>query len=221
MRNMSFAMTTEQIRLGCKDVTRRFGWWFLKPGDLVSPVKKGMGLKKGETVKKIRGPIRIVSVRSEQLISINDVDVLREGFAVWTPAQYVEMMCKHYRCDPSEPVNRIEFTYTDSPHTNKAFISTNESAARAAEFCKCHPGWQRICDIDDSFNLYLSFEEIPKEERKFWKHAHGEYAADAWAEFGVGKCRFPTGYISGTGLFYSHNHHIPKFHNSMMVIKTG
>jgi hypothetical protein len=31
---MSFALTTEQIRVQKKTVTRRLGWEFLKPGDL-------------------------------------------------------------------------------------------------------------------------------------------------------------------------------------------
>lgn len=48
MRNISFAMTTEQFRRGEKDVTRRFGWWFLKPGDQLRVVEKTIGLKKGE-----------------------------------------------------------------------------------------------------------------------------------------------------------------------------
>ena len=48
MRNMSFAMTTEAVRNQTKTVTRRFGWWFLKPGDMVQPVEKAMGLRKGE-----------------------------------------------------------------------------------------------------------------------------------------------------------------------------
>ncbi len=55
MRNMSFAMTTEQVRNQTKSVTRRFGWWFLKPGDEVQPVVKGMGLKKGDQIEKVCG----------------------------------------------------------------------------------------------------------------------------------------------------------------------
>ena len=66
MRNMSFSATTEQIRNGTKTVTRRLGWTFLKPGDVVMACVKCQGLKKGEKVEKIR-PIRIVSVRKEPL----------------------------------------------------------------------------------------------------------------------------------------------------------
>ena len=32
-RNMSFSMITDQILCGTKTVTRRFGWWWLRPGD--------------------------------------------------------------------------------------------------------------------------------------------------------------------------------------------
>lgn len=38
-RNMSFALTTSQIRDRSKTVTRRFGWWFLVPGDQVWAVE--------------------------------------------------------------------------------------------------------------------------------------------------------------------------------------
>jgi hypothetical protein len=45
--NMSFSLTTQQARDKTKDVTRRLGWWFLEPGDIVQQVEKARGLKKG------------------------------------------------------------------------------------------------------------------------------------------------------------------------------
>jgi len=112
MRNMSFAMTTEQIRQRTKTVTRRFGWWFLKPGDMVQPVEKAMGLKKGEKIKKIGGLIRIVAVRKEHLYMITKDDCIKEGFPHYTPDDFVKMMEAHYkRCDFYTQVNRIEFEY--------------------------------------------------------------------------------------------------------------
>jgi len=42
MRNMSFSMTTPQFKTRTKTVTRRLGWWFIQPGDLVYGVEKGM-----------------------------------------------------------------------------------------------------------------------------------------------------------------------------------
>lgn len=119
MRNMSFALTTMQVSAQKKTVTRRFGWWFLKPGDLVQPVRKAMGLKKGEAIEKIGPPIRIVSTRREPLCAITREDVMREGFPPeWSPQDFVDMIRSHYGNVTSlTPVNRIEFEYTKRNRT--------------------------------------------------------------------------------------------------------
>lgn len=109
-RNMSFALTTRQVRDRTKDITRRFGWWFLKPGDRVWAVEKAMGLKKGETVTRI-ALIEIVSTRPEPLKAITPEDVEREGFPEFTPADFVQMLCKGGKHQADETVNRIEFRY--------------------------------------------------------------------------------------------------------------
>lgn len=109
-RNMSFALTLDQMRAKEKDVTRRFGWWFLKPGDQVWAVEKAMGLKKGEGVKRI-GLIEIVSVREEPLNAITHDDCAREGFPDFYPADFVGMLTSHYGCEDTKPVNRIEFRH--------------------------------------------------------------------------------------------------------------
>jgi len=113
-RNISFAMTTEQIQNRSKDVTRRFGWWFLKEGDRLNGVKKSMGLKKGEKIERLC-LIEVVSVRKEPLDAITQEDVIREGFPDWTPQDFIDFLVKHYSCDPDKPVNRIEFRYIDAP----------------------------------------------------------------------------------------------------------
>ncbi|MCK9592988.1 MAG: hypothetical protein M0Q91_13370 [Methanoregula sp.] len=53
MKNMSFFLTTQQFIDGTKDVTRRLGWAFLKPGDHFMAVEKAQGLKKGEKIRKL------------------------------------------------------------------------------------------------------------------------------------------------------------------------
>lgn len=108
MRNMAFSITTSQMYERTKTVTRRLGWSFLKPGDIVMAVEKGMGLKKGEQVKKIY-PIEIVSVRGECLSSITLEDVAREGFPQMNVPQFVRMFAKSHGCDVHALVNRIEF----------------------------------------------------------------------------------------------------------------
>ena len=122
MRNMSYSITTAQAYTQLKDITRRLGWWKLEPGDFVQQVEKGMGLKKGEKIKRIH-VVRVISITYEPLSRITDdiaygrAEVIREGFPWMSPNQFVDMFCKsHKGCQPSTIVNRIEFAYqnTDS-----------------------------------------------------------------------------------------------------------
>ena len=110
-RNMSFAMTTDQVRNQTKTVTRRQGWKNLKPEDLLQPVVKGMGLKKGEKVEKIGGLIRVKSVRREQIWRIDHDDIIREGFPNFCVWQFVSMYIKANNCKMGDYCNRIEFEY--------------------------------------------------------------------------------------------------------------
>jgi hypothetical protein len=107
---MSFALTTQQMRNRTKDVTRRLGWAFLRPGDVVMACVQCRGLKRGQHVERIH-PIRIVDTRWEPLEAITAEEVRREGFPEWTPAQFIAFYCAHNRCTPKRPVNRIEFEH--------------------------------------------------------------------------------------------------------------
>jgi len=119
---MSFMLTTEQMYNKTKDVTRRVGWWFLKPGDKVMAVEKGMGLKKGEKVKRIY-PIEIVSVRKEPLNYITAEEVVREGFPELSMRDFMTMFMKsHKGCTPHTEINRIEFRPVTP--SNKSFEPT-------------------------------------------------------------------------------------------------
>lgn len=122
MRNMSFALTTQQIMDGSKTVTRRLGWLHLKPGDQLRPVRKCMGLRPGEKLDVLRDPITVVSVRREPLRAMTDDtdygfrEVALEGFKShpvygW-PSEFVAMFCStHKGCTPDTIVTRIEFAY--------------------------------------------------------------------------------------------------------------
>lgn len=115
-------MTTDQVLEGTKDVTRRLGWVNLKAGDLIRPVKKCMGLKKGEKPVVLRDPVRVVSVRREPLAAMLDdlgygfEECRREGFGnhpsfKW-PSEFVGMFCASHRgCTPDSIITRIEFEY--------------------------------------------------------------------------------------------------------------
>lgn len=113
MRNISFALTTEQVRNRTKTVTRRLGWVNLKPGTLLQPVVKAQGIPKGGTVEKIGGPIRVVSVDRVVLGDISPQDVYREGFPQMTPREFVAMFKKHMGGLKDQTVTRIQFEYVD------------------------------------------------------------------------------------------------------------
>ena len=123
MRNMSFAMTTEQIQAESKTVTRRFGWAFLNPGDRTRPVRKAMGLKRGEKIESLLPPgrcIEAVSTRWEPLNEITKADCILEGFPDMEPAEFVAMIVKHYGCQADKLINRIEFKFVEEGDDGKA-----------------------------------------------------------------------------------------------------
>lgn len=109
---MSFALTTEQIKNQTKTVTRRNGWKTLKVGDLIQPVVKCMGLKKGEKQQLIGDPIKVIAVNSQQLHQISFEDVRHEGFPRMSQEGFIDMYCKANKCTRKQKVTRIEFEYT-------------------------------------------------------------------------------------------------------------
>jgi hypothetical protein len=66
MRNISFSLTTAQIRDRSKTVTRRMGWRNLKVGERLQGCEKCMGRRNGEPLVKL-AVIEVVSVRREKL----------------------------------------------------------------------------------------------------------------------------------------------------------
>ena len=109
-RNMSFMLTKEQVKNRTKTVTRRLGWAFLKSGDIVNAVEKGMGLKKGEKVKRIC-QIRIISTRWEPLNKITKKECVKEGFWAMSPKDFIIMFSRLNKVRATRPVNRVEFEY--------------------------------------------------------------------------------------------------------------
>lgn len=109
-RNMSFSLTTEQISNKTKTVTRRKGWLFLKPGDVVMACVKCMGLKPGEKIQRLC-LILIVSTRREQLSDITNEDVVLEGFPGKDRFYFLDLYIDHAGGDITQRVTRIEFEY--------------------------------------------------------------------------------------------------------------
>lgn len=115
MRAISFALTTPQFLDGSKDVTRRMGWRFLKPGDRLIACEKAMGLGKGGKRKDL-GVIEITRVERQPLdrmlhaIAWGREECRREGFPDMTPEQFVSFFCaSHKGCLPWSDITRIEF----------------------------------------------------------------------------------------------------------------
>lgn len=129
MRNISFSLTTAQVRNRSKTVTRRLGWKNLKSGDHLQGCVKCMGLKPGEKLQKL-AVIEVVSVRREKLNTLLGVpqsevagdfytpseardEVNSEGFPLLTADEFVKFFCaSHKGCTPDTIVTRIEFKYT-------------------------------------------------------------------------------------------------------------
>lgn len=114
-RNMSFMLTEGQIRDRSKTVTRRVGWRFLKPGQVLNACRKCMGLRKGEKVEVIC-QIRVVSVRREPLdyIRFEMEGTKSEGFPLWSSRKFIDFFCETHRCGGDEQVTRIEFEYLEA-----------------------------------------------------------------------------------------------------------
>lgn len=117
-RNMSFSMTTDQFRRKEKTVTRRFGWWNAKPGDIYNGVEKAMGLKKGEKIKVIH-QIRIISAVPEKLGDMvkrpdgGYLELVKERmpFGIQCPREFVDTLARKSGKTLDALVNRIEFEY--------------------------------------------------------------------------------------------------------------
>jgi hypothetical protein len=122
-RNISFAMTAQQIRDRTKTVTRRLGWKNLRQGEILNAVVKCQGLKKGEKIEKL-ATIRVTDVRRQFLdrltgdLTYGFAETTREGFPEghpyhW-PSAFIEFFCaSHKGCKPHSWITRIEFEYID------------------------------------------------------------------------------------------------------------
>lgn len=119
-RNMSFSHTTDQFRDRTKGVTRRRGWKFLKPGEILNGCVKCMGLRPGEKIERL-GQIRVTSVRRERLaemcecVQYGEIEARLEGFNGMSGQEFVEMFCKEIGGTMDQVVTRIEYEYLEPP----------------------------------------------------------------------------------------------------------
>lgn len=117
MRNISFALTKDQIRNQTKDVTRRLEWNNLKVGERLCACEKVMGRRNGEPLVRIC-VIEVVSVRREKLARMTQEpdygasECRREGFPHMKPWEFISFFTEEIKgSSPMTEVTRIEFKY--------------------------------------------------------------------------------------------------------------
>ena len=115
MRRMSFALTKEQVRNQTKTVTRRRPetWIDLVAGDLLQPVEKAQGLRKGERQVLIGGPVQVTSVWLERLDRAGPDEPRLEGFPDMILEDFLALERKANGCQNDDYVRRIEFEYCE------------------------------------------------------------------------------------------------------------
>ena len=122
-RRMSCAMTIDAVRDRSKTVTRRHvdTWKTLKPGDRLTLIEKGMGLKPGEK-QVVICEVEVVDVRVEPIsLMSSDVrygrqEVKLEGFdpAEWDPLEWATWWAgSHGHSIPIRPESWTPVNVTD------------------------------------------------------------------------------------------------------------
>lgn len=114
-RNISFSLTTDQVKRRTKTVTRRIGWRKLRNGQILNACVKCMGLRAGEKIVRL-AQIRVVSVSTEPLnfiLNRGRTECAREGFPDLSPQEFVAMFASHMKCQEDTEVTRIAFEYVD------------------------------------------------------------------------------------------------------------
>ena len=130
-RRMSCAMTIDAVRDRSKTVTRRHvdTWKTLKPGDRLTLIEKGMGLKPGEK-QVVICEVEVVDVRVEPItlmstdIRYGRQEVALEGFPDADPVKWVRWWAESHKvpvqyivCAPPM-CRRIEWRYLDEEPTS-------------------------------------------------------------------------------------------------------
>jgi len=111
-RNMSFSMTTEQVRNGTRPSPA--AWAGATPTRRTAVGgREGAGLRKGEKIKRIR-MIRVVSIEAEPLEDLYEYPDARRrwparGFRAWSPGSFLHLFCEYNGVTLNGWVNRIEF----------------------------------------------------------------------------------------------------------------
>lgn len=167
-RNISFALTTEQVINETKTVTRRLGWDHATPGMYLWAVEKAQGIKKGE-INRLK-LIRIKSVRNESLWQLwldgGTEEAKLEGFPDMDDRAFVDFFLREMKCDYDQYVNRIEFEYVKDYSGRLLGMSNkevNELAERTIEPVYQATGLLQWRDDYDFFKHGTNLKPFPGE----------------------------------------------------------
>jgi hypothetical protein len=97
----------------------------------------------------------------------------------------------------------------------RTHYSVEEASEHAKAWCARNPAWMRICDIPDTDQYYVKWDELSTADQKFWMSEYG------YKEFAIARCKIKTGYISGKGEFFENINELPPAHNLMSVFRVG
>ncbi|ABO60591.1 hypothetical protein LA345_38890 (plasmid) [Burkholderia vietnamiensis] len=99
------------------------------------------------------------------------------------------------------------------------YFTIEQASAHAAEFCRKHPAWIRVCDMPDTEEvnraLYVHWDELSKRAQDYWG---SEYA---YNEFATKRCKVKQGVMTGKGELYDSIIQAPLFHNVMCMYRVG
>jgi hypothetical protein len=119
MRRMAFPHSATEVRERMQTVTRRVGWRFLKPDDLIQAVDQARRLGPDEPVREL-AVLRIRDVRVEPLSRLvtdaryAEDELPREGFPCWTRDDFIARFLRTHRLKTADvEVTRIEFEYVE------------------------------------------------------------------------------------------------------------
>jgi hypothetical protein len=119
MRRMSFSHAASEVRGRMKTVTRRLGWRFLKPNDLIQAVDKARGPRSREPARLL-AILRVRDVRIEPLARLienacyAEDELPREGHPCWSKDDFIaRFLRRHHLTTPEIDVTRIEFEYVE------------------------------------------------------------------------------------------------------------
>ena len=119
MRRMSFSHAAPEVRARMKTVTRRLGWRFLKPNDLIQAVDKARGSRSREAARRL-AILRVRDVRIEPLARLIESaryaedELPREGYPCWSRDDFITRFLRRHRLTTVDiDVTRIEFEYVE------------------------------------------------------------------------------------------------------------